>query len=76
MKSWDTVYAVIALIVGIVLILLSASERTIEGPDAWLGEWTAWAAQYVALIIAAHKIWKLSDVLIARLDATGRPPSA
>jgi hypothetical protein len=63
-------YFLIVALLGLILIIASLSNIKLDGPDSWLIEWTAWAAKYVALVIAAQKVWKFSDVLIARLART------
>ena len=60
---WSKYYAVIFAVIGIALIYISY-KYTLVGPDDALTEWTAWAAKYVALVIAAQKVWKVSDVAI------------
>ena len=65
--SYNNTYAIAMLILGIILILASAFGSDWDGPADWLTGYTTWAAKYVALVISAHKIWKLADVFIAKL---------
>lgn len=67
MIAWFTKnYVLIAVVIGIVLIGLSL-RHDLDGPDPALIEWTEWATLYIALVVAAQKIWKVSDVAIAGL---------
>jgi len=56
-------YALIVLVLGIVLIVLSQFTQSGKGPDDWLIEWTRWATSYVSLAVAAHAVIKLSNSL-------------
>lgn len=66
MSTLDKTYLAIIILIGIALIILGLNEK-LSPPEAALTEWTEWAAKYVALTVAAQKIWKASDKLIARM---------
>lgn len=58
----------LGLVIGIgILLVFFGLDETMPKPQPALTEWTEWAAKYVALVIAAQKIWKVSDKLIARI---------
>jgi heme A synthase len=65
-------YGLITLVIGIVLIILSLvstlrGEPATTSPAIWLNEWTAWAAKYVALVIAAGSVVGLTKSVMTRL---------
>ena len=66
-SNYDNQYAIAMLILGVILILASAFGPNWHGPADWLTGYTTWAAKFVALVISAHKVWKLADVFIAKL---------
>jgi len=64
MTKWlNKYYGVIFAVIGVALIAISY-KFTLAPPDEALTAWTAWAAKYVALVVAAQKVWKISDVAI------------
>ena len=63
----NVVFVIGAVVVGFVLIWLSSNFEDIAGPRQWLTDWTAWAAKYVALIVAARSVIKLVDATAVRL---------
>jgi hypothetical protein len=66
--SLNNCYVRIVLSVGIVAILLSIFTPPFgQGPDEWLIEWTEWAAEYVAVAVAAYGIVKIADGVAYRL---------
>ena len=66
-KDMNQTYAIVVLLLGIVLIILSLALPTADGPQTWLTEWTDWGKDYVALAVAAHAVVKLVDGVNFRL---------
>ena len=64
-ENW---YAWVALALFAILVLWSVFSDSLVGPSPALTEWTTWAAKYVALAIAAQKVWKISDAMAARIS--------
>jgi hypothetical protein len=54
------------------LVLMSLVVTNGQGPDAWLQEWTDWAAKYIALVVSVQSVVKLVDSVSVRLKAVSR----
>ena len=54
-------YAYFVVGLGFLLVIASFVFNPIEGPDQGLIEWTEWAANYVAIAVAAVAILKVAD---------------
>jgi cation transport ATPase len=60
-------FVVTIVIIGLGLIGLSLSDMKLDSPDQWLKDWTAWVAQYVALVVAAIGIVNVANSAASRL---------
>ena len=56
-------YSLIFAAIGAFLIYVSFNYDLVP-PDPALTAWVEWAAKYVALVVAAQKVWQVSDVAI------------
>jgi len=66
-KQAVTIFVVVVVAIGVLLIGLSLSGKELLGPPDWLNQWTEWAAKYVALVVAAVGIVNVANSVGSRI---------
>ena len=66
-KHAVTLFVVVVVAIGVLLIGLSLFGKELPGPPDWLNQWTEWAAKYVALVVAAVGIVNVANSVGSRI---------
>lgn len=61
-------YSIAALVIGVLLIFAGVVTSDDHTPPTWLTEWTDWAINYIALVVAAGAAVGVTKAAIDKLN--------
>ena len=62
------IYAMIVTIIGVLLVIWGYNSTDDHTPPTWLTEWTDWAIDYIALVVAAGAFVGVAKAAIDKLE--------